>query len=29
MVFTLRTGKIARYHNFVDTHALAVAHRGS
>ena len=29
MVFTLRAGKIARYHNFVDTHALAVAHRGS
>src|SRR3954451_18140899 len=29
MVFTLRDGKIARYHNLVDTHALAVAHRGS
>ena len=29
MVFTMRSGKIARFHNFVDTHALAVAHRGS
>src|SRR3954451_8025209 len=25
MVFTLRDGKIARYHNFVDTHAVAAA----
>jgi uncharacterized protein len=29
MVFTLRAGKIARYHNFVDTHAVALAYRGS
>jgi ketosteroid isomerase-like protein len=29
MVFTLRGGKIARYHNFVDTHAVALAYRGS
>jgi ketosteroid isomerase-like protein len=29
MVFTVRSGKIARYHNYVDTHALAAAHRGS
>jgi len=29
MVFTLSAGKIARFHNFVDTHAVAVAHRGS
>src|SRR4051794_15726537 len=28
MVFTLRGGKIVRYHNFVDTHAVAAAHRG-
>ena len=28
MVFTLRGGKIAKYHNFVDTHAVAAAHRG-
>src|SRR5947209_19718448 len=29
MVFTLSAGKIARFHNFVDTHAVAAAHRGS
>jgi len=29
MVFTLSAGKIAWFHNFVDTHAVAVAHRGS
>ena len=29
MVFTLSGGKIARFHNFVDTHAVAAAHRGS
>jgi ketosteroid isomerase-like protein len=29
MVFTVRGGKIARYHNFVDTHAVALAYRGS
>jgi ketosteroid isomerase-like protein len=28
MVFTVSGGKIARYHNFVDTHAVAAAHRG-
>jgi ketosteroid isomerase-like protein len=27
MVFTLSGGKIARFHNFVDTHAVAAAHR--
>jgi ketosteroid isomerase-like protein len=27
MVFTVSGGKIARYHNFVDTHAVAAAHR--
>jgi hypothetical protein len=26
MVFTLSAGKIARFHNFVDTHAVAAAH---
>jgi ketosteroid isomerase-like protein len=29
MVFTLRAGTIARFHNFVDTHAVAAAHRRS
>jgi ketosteroid isomerase-like protein len=29
MVFTLNGGKIARFHNFVDTHAVAAAHRRS
>ena len=29
MVFTLRGGKIAQFHNFVDTHAVALAYRGS
>jgi uncharacterized protein len=29
MVFTLSAGKVARFHNFVDTHAVAAAHRGS
>jgi ketosteroid isomerase-like protein len=29
MVFTLSGGKIARFHNFVDTHAVAAAHRPS
>ena len=29
MVFTLSGGKIARFHNFVDTHAVAAAHRGA
>ena len=29
MVFTVSAGKIARFHNFVDTHAVAAAHRGS
>jgi ketosteroid isomerase-like protein len=28
MVFTVSGGKIARFHNFVDTHAVAAAHRG-
>jgi ketosteroid isomerase-like protein len=28
MVFTVSGGKIARYHNFIDTHAVAAAHRG-
>jgi ketosteroid isomerase-like protein len=28
MVFTLSGGKITRFHNFVDTHAVAAAHRG-
>ena len=27
-VFTLAGGKIAKFHNFVDTHAVAAAHRG-
>lgn len=28
MAFTLKGGKISRYHNYVDTHAVAAAHRG-
>jgi hypothetical protein len=28
MAFTLRAGRIARFHNYVDTHAVAAAHRG-
>jgi ketosteroid isomerase-like protein len=27
-VFTLAGGKITKFHNFVDTHAVATAHRG-
>jgi ketosteroid isomerase-like protein len=29
MAFTLRDGKIAKFHNYVDTHAVASAHRAS
>ena len=29
MVFVMRDGKIAKFHNYVDTHAVAAAHRGS
>ena len=29
MAFVVRDGKIARFHNYVDTHALATAHRGT
>ena len=28
MVFGLHQGKVARFHNYVDTHAVAAAHRG-
>jgi ketosteroid isomerase-like protein len=29
MAFVVRDGKIAKFHNYVDTHAVASAHRGS
>jgi len=29
MVFVVREGRITKFHNYVDTHAVAVAHRGS
>jgi len=29
MAFVVRDGKIARFHNYVDTHALAAAHRST
>ena len=29
MVFVLRDRRIAKFHNYVDTHAVAAAHRGS
>jgi ketosteroid isomerase-like protein len=29
MVFTLRGGKIARFHNYEDTHTVVAAHLGS
>ena len=29
MVFALREGRIIKFHNYVDTHAVAAAHRGS
>jgi ketosteroid isomerase-like protein len=28
MVFVVREGRITRFHNYVDTHAVATAHRG-
>lgn len=29
MVFEVRGGRITKFHNYVDTHAVAEAHRGS
>ena len=29
MVFVLRDGRITQFHNYVDTHAVAAAHRGA
>jgi ketosteroid isomerase-like protein len=29
MVFVLREGRIIKFHNYVDTHAVAAAHRGA
>ena len=29
MVFLVRDGRITKFHNYVDTHAVAAAHRGS
>jgi ketosteroid isomerase-like protein len=29
MVFVLRDRRIAKFHNYVDTHSVAAAHRGS
>jgi hypothetical protein len=29
MVFDVRDGRITKFHNYIDTHAVAAAHRGS